>query len=423
MSTNKGAGNAKGRLPLFAYRVVASALRPLIRRHLNKRVRQGKEDPQRWIEKLGHPSAPRPQGPLVWLHAVGLGEAMALRGIIAGIESRWPTAHFLATSSTFASAQLLAENMPARTTHQFLPVDVPRFVARFLDHWRPDISIWTEQDLWPICIDETAKRGIPLAFINARISAESARRRMKFPAVFRGMIERFDIVYAQNAATAEFIADHCDVPVQVAGAAKSLGPALAYSESDLAQLLSEKNGRFVWVGASTHPADEELLIATHCALRKHLPDAMLVIVPRDPKRAKSVIKSAMAAGLGPAGTFDQSEGVFVDGRFGTLGLWYRLADAAFIGGTLDDVEGHNPWEAIAVACPVLHGPRTKNFDVDFRTLGDAYAALCCETSDAVLAGLLDRQGLSRLALAGTACREHQQRTFGNMFDDIVRLAQ
>ena len=183
---------------LRAYLLASQAIplaAPLL---LRRRLARGKELPDRWREKLGEPSLPRPDGPLVWLHAVGLGETLALRGLIAAMADQAPAVEFLVTSTTRGSAEVFAANLPLRTRHQFLPLDAPTYLTRFLDHWRPSLSIWTEQDLWPGAVVATSARGIPLALINARMNAEAYARRARGKGLFSNLLARFRLIAAQD---------------------------------------------------------------------------------------------------------------------------------------------------------------------------------------------------------------------------------
>ena len=155
---------------------------------LRRRLAQGREDPARWREKLGEPTAPRPKGRLVWLHAVGLGEVLALRGLILAMAAEDPELSFLVTSSARSSAQVMAANLPPRTQHQFLPLDAPRYLRRFLAHWQPDLSVWAEQDLWPGGVGAADRAGVPLALVNAHQAAQDEQEMMLWIGLYFGII-------------------------------------------------------------------------------------------------------------------------------------------------------------------------------------------------------------------------------------------
>ncbi|MFN6057924.1 MAG: 3-deoxy-D-manno-octulosonic acid transferase, partial [Paracoccaceae bacterium] len=208
---------------LAASRAIPLVARPVLRR----RLARGKELPDRWREKLGEPGLPRPDGPLVWLHAVGLGETLALRGLIAALATEAPEAEFLVTSSTRGSAEVFAANLPPRTRHQFLPLDAPAYLRRFLDHWQPALSVWAEQDLWPGAVVATADRGIPLAMVNARMNADAYARRRRWQGLYADLFARFSLVTAQDATTAGHLQALGAAEVRVTGSLKAAVPPLA----------------------------------------------------------------------------------------------------------------------------------------------------------------------------------------------------
>ncbi|MDC3324933.1 3-deoxy-D-manno-octulosonic acid transferase, partial [Planktomarina temperata] len=194
--------NLFGRISLAMYQGATALITPILPWHLKRRKNNAKEHPKRWREKLGHACQPRPQGQLVWINAVGLGEVMALRGLIAALHAARPELHFLVTSSTLASAETFEKNLPPRTLHQFLPLDTPLYNRRFLDHWRPDLALWSEQDIWPGLVVETARRRIPQALINLRMAPSSFRRKRMARILFRALYQKFDLISAQEAQSA-----------------------------------------------------------------------------------------------------------------------------------------------------------------------------------------------------------------------------
>lgn len=379
-------------LGLRGYLAATGALTPALPWHLKRRLRRGKDLPDRWREKLGEPGLPRPEGPLVWLHAVGLGEVLALRGLIAGLHGKAPDLSFLVTSGTRASAEVLAQNLPPRTVHQFLPLDTPAYGARFLDHWRPDLAIWAEQEIWPGLVWQADRRGIPLALVNARIGARAFRARRRVRGLYADILERFRLLAAQEAESARHLEALGATGVQVTGSLKPLAPPLACDAAELARLKEAIGGRQVWLAASTHAEDEAMAFAAHALLRRTTPQTLLILAPRFPERALEIAEKAEAVGLtvarrstGALPTEDAA--VYLADTFGELGLWYRLAPAALIGGSFGPVEGHNPWEAAHLDAALLHGPRTANFADDYTTLGDAQAARRIETPDDLAAAL------------------------------------
>ena len=206
------------RLVLGVGRILSPFARPVLKRRLAK----GKEDPDRWLEKLGQASLPRPDGPLVWLHGVGVGEVMALRGLIESLAAARPDLQFLVTSSARSSGEVFANNLPAKTRHQYLPLDLPKPVAAFLDHWKPDLAVWSDQEIWPRLAVTSARRAIPQAYIAARITEKSAKAKARFGAAYGDLYRLLDLRHAQDEDTAthlrELMGD--DSKVQVTGSLK-----------------------------------------------------------------------------------------------------------------------------------------------------------------------------------------------------------
>ncbi|MGO4908943.1 3-deoxy-D-manno-octulosonic acid transferase [Pseudorhodobacter sp. W20_MBD10_FR17] len=378
------------------YRLLTQALAPLASFHLKNRLRKGREDAARWQEKLGQAGQARPQGRLIWLNAVGLGEVMALRGLIEAMGRADPDAHFLITSSARSSAQVIATNLPARTIHQYLPLDAPTYVARFLDHWQPDLSIWAEQEIWPNAVHACDQRGIPLVLLNARITAESAQKRGIIKAIYRDVLPRFQRIIAQDAASAAHLQALGASDVAVMASLKCTAPMLQANATELSRMQNMFKARKVWVAASTHIEDESIAEAAQQTLFAADPSWLLVLVPRDPKRNVAVPMPFVRRSADP----DQMVApIYLADSFGELGLWYRLASAALIGGSFGAIQGHNPWEAAALGCAVLHGPRVGNFTADYAALHVAGAAR--EVADsAALASALQSADLVQLGLRG-----------------------
>jgi 3-deoxy-D-manno-octulosonic-acid transferase len=360
---------------LQAYLAASRAIPLLARPVLRRRLARGKELPDRWREKLGEPGLPRPDGALVWLHAVGLGETLALRGLIAAMADQASELQFLVTSGTRGSAEVFGANLPPRTRHQFLPLDAPSYLARFLDHWRPALSVWAEQDLWPGAVVATARRGIPLALVNARMNAEAFARRKRGVGLFGDLLARFSLITAQDDGTARHLESLGAKGVRVTGSLKAAAPPLVADPQMLEALRPGLAGRKVVLLASSHAEDEAVALA---ALREVEPRPLLLIAPRVPARGTEIAAEVTAQGLRAtrrsAGQGPDADVWIVD-TLGEMGLWYRLCPTTLVGGSFGATEGHNPWETAALGSAILHGPRVANFAADYARLGVAEAAL------------------------------------------------
>jgi 3-deoxy-D-manno-octulosonic-acid transferase len=375
-------------LALRAY-LAASHLIPLVAGPvLARRRKRGKEHATRWVEKQGRGLAARPDGRLVWINAVGLGEILSLRGLIARMADAAPDLHFLVTSTTAASARVFAAQMPPRTIHQFLPLDAPAYRRRFLDHFQPDLCIWAEQDLWPGLVYEADKRGIAQAMVATRMNAGSLARHARAAGLYRDLHARMALVTAQDDDSASHLAA-LGARAQVTGSLKPAAPPLECDAGALRDLQAAIGSRFVWAVAPSHPADEAAALAAHLALRAQVRDALLIIAPRHPDRRDAISAACPAPPpcKSQAALPGKGDPVWLCDTLGDLGLVYRCARAVLIGGTFDATEGHNPWEAGQLGCAVLHGPRTGNFKADFAALDGAGGAVAVSGADNIASAL------------------------------------
>ena len=398
--------------------LAASHLFPLIARPiLQRRLKRGKEPATRWTEKLGQNLAPRPQGKLIWLHAVGLGEVLSLRGLIARMATAQPDLSFLVTSSTAASAKVFAGNAPARTIHQFLPLDAPKYRRKFLDHFRPDLCIWAEQDLWPGMVSDLAARRIPQCVVAARMNEESYRSHQRASGLYRDLYAAMAMVTAQDERTAEHL-QALGAQVSISGSLKPAAPHLSCDETELASITQQLADRIVWAVAPAHPQDIELALAAHRKLRANNPAAHLIIAPRfpDAELTLDVPRRSMKETPGP------NDPIWLCDTFGDLGLIYRLADVALIGGTFTDIEGHNPWEAVALGCAILHGPRTANFAADYAQLTAVEGATAVQTAEDVVDALLNAPLMVRAANAKGAIDLASSHT-DKLATDMLRILE
>ncbi len=416
----RGKRMGKGAL-LRSYIAATALIAPFAPRLLKARADKGREDPARIAEKLGRPSGWRPANTrLVWMHAVGLGEVMALRGLISEMHALTPDLQVLVTSSARSSAQVFAQNCPPQTQHQFLPLDATRFIGPFLDYWKPDLSIWAEQDIWPNLIVQTHDRGIPLALVNARIGAASFAKRRRVGGLYRDLFKRFSLISAQDPDSAAHIEQlGAPKPVQVHPSLKLIAPALSADPAALRALRGAIGDRRVWMVGPSHGAGEALALEAHRKILADDPSALLILVPRALERRDEIAAAArtlcVRTALRSTNTLpDASDQVFIADTFGEMGLWYRLASTALIGGSFNDVEGHNPWEAARLGAAILHGPRIENFRADYARLHSFRAATQVTSADEIVEALRTDLG-PQVARAAACCAEN-----GAALGDLAR---
>lgn len=364
-------------LILATYRTLTSVAHPLAGLILNWRLKHGKEDPEHQGERYGEASLPRPDGPLVWVHAASVGETMSVLPMIERILADGRVSVLLTTgtmtSTRIARARLAGAGLNGRAIHQYVPLDGPRFVRRFLEHWRPGLAIFAESELWPNLILETARSGARLSLVNARMSDRSFRRWQKGPAMIGALLSRFDLCLAQSEGDAERLRALGAEPVICSGNLKYDVPAPAADEAALKDVGAAIGERPRWAAASLHPGEVEAILDAHAAIVAGRPGALTIIAPRHPERGAEMAAAAEARGLTvavrsrgemPAPDTD----IYLFDTIGEMGLVYRLAPIVFMGGSLIPHGGQNPIEPAKLTTAILHGPHIHNF-------ADVYAAL------------------------------------------------
>ena len=367
LSTAEGGEGAHLPASLRLYGLAAAAAGLVAPTWLRSRVRQGKEDPVRWPERLGRTTTPRPQGRLAWLHGVSVGESLSLAPLADRLRIERPDMAILMTTGTRASAELLAERLPEGAIHQYAPLDTPAAVRRFLDHWRPALGVFVESELWPSLILGAKRDGVRLALVSARLSTGAARGWSRVPGAARSVLGAFDLVLARDGAAAERLAA---LGARVGGLAdlKFGAPALPVDGETFEAARRALAGRPLLLAASTHPGEEEIILRAFVTARRD-ERPCLVVAPRHPTRGEAVERLALAAGL-TAGRRTLGAGlgetaVHVADTVGELGLWYRLAALAVVGGSLtaDGVGGHNPLEPARLGCPFVTGSEVSAWPV------------------------------------------------------------
>ena len=396
---------------LTLYRGLTGIGAPLIIHLLRRRLTEGKEDSDRFTERHGIASRPRPFGPLAWVHAASVGEAQSALALITKMLRARTDLHILVTTGTVTSASLLAERLPPRSFHQYVPVDRLPWVRRFLDHWEPDMAVWIESEFWPNLISETTQRRIPSFLVNGRISKRSAANWQFLPGFIRAIVGNFRLCLAQTEDEAERFRQLGADPVHCVGNLKFSALPLPAEETELRHLATRIGDRPRWIAASTHPGEENLAAETHLRLRDDHPGLLTIIVPRHPARGAAIVTELSQRGLTVArraagDTIDPTTEIYIADTLGELGLFYRLADIAFVGGSTDSYGGHNPLEAAQLDCAILHGPDMANFTSVAEQLGNADASRVVHDSDtltaAVAALLNDPQTRASMTAAATA---------------------
>src|SRR6476620_2884688 len=269
-------------MTLRVYRKLSYAMVPLSPALISRRLKLGKEDPARFGERRGLSADIRPAGPLVWIHGASVGEVLAAAALIERLRAL--NLRILLTSGTVTSAAIVAKRFPADIIHQYVPYDSPRYVARFLDHWRPSLALFSESDLWPNLILSSAARRLPMVLINGRMSQRSFPRWRRVSNTISALLGRFEVCLAQSETDAERFTALGSRNVVTTGNLKLDVPAPPADPAKLEKLMAVTRARPIVVAASTHPGEEEMLVQAHRALVGFFASRLTIIGPRHPGR-------------------------------------------------------------------------------------------------------------------------------------------
>jgi len=364
-------------MTLRFYQRLSSAVMQLAPALIKRRLKQGKEDPARIGERRGVSRDLRPHGPMVWIHGASVGEVLAAAALIERLRALH--IRILLTSGTVTSASIVAKRFPADIIHQYVPYDSPRYVERFLDHWRPSLALFIESDLWPNLILSSAARRLPMVLINGRMSHRSFPRWRRVSGTISALLGRFDICMAQSTVDAERFIALGSRNVVITGNLKLDVAAPPADEARLEQLILLTRGRPIIVAASTHPGEEEIWLEAHRALAGIFPRLLSVIVPRHAARGETIARAIAASGLKVSVRSREamptaSTDVYIADTMGEMGLFYRLAPIVFMGGSLVEHGGQNPIEAVKLGAAIVHGPHVFNFTDVYQALDRAAGA-------------------------------------------------
>lgn len=416
----------------FLYRAwvaASSALLPFAGGAEIRKLRKAGVPRARAREKLGRASLPRPDAqPLIWFHAASVGESLSVLALIGRMGVALPRAEFLLTSGTATSAELIAKRLPDRTRHQFAPLDAPGPLRRFLRHWRPDAAIFVESELWPQMLRRTRESGARMALVNARLSETSVARWQARPDLARYLLEVFDLVLTQNATMAETMRDLGAPADRIAEGMnlKGLSDPLPIDQEALNAARAALGERPVWVASSTHPGEEREVLLAHRILLRDRPDLCLILAPRHPDRSAEVTALIAAEGMSfsrrsrgdlPAGQ------VFLADTMGELGNWYALSPIVFLGGSLNPVGGHNPFEVIQSDAAVLSGVHVAAFAETYAALEMGTAARLVADGEDLAAKVADwlgdPQALESARAAGARFIGNQTHKLDAVSDRII----
>lgn len=415
---------------LSVYRGLTDLSAPLVHVLLRRRLARGKEDPDRIGERMGRAGRPRPPGPLVWVHGASVGESLSLLPLVDRMLRDRPGLSVLCTTGTVTSARLMADRLPAGALHQFVPIDRAPWVRRFLDHWRPDLLLLAESEVWPNLIVETHARDIALVLLNGRVSDRSFRAWRRYAGgLMRDLLGRFHLSLAQSETDAARLAALGADPVRCVGNLKFAAEPAPFDATALTRLRPMVARRPVWLALSTHPGDEALAARVHRRLMARLPDLLTLVMPRHAARGDQARAAMEAEGIAVAQRSrgadpDDTCSVYLADTMGEVGLFSRLAPVVLMGKSLlGDGGGQNPLEPARLGAAVLFGPRMDNFrDISRRMLTAGAARTIADESDLAetLAALLtDPAARDAVGRAGVAFASGEAHVLDRVLSELA----
>ncbi|KMT06384.1 hypothetical protein BVRB_7g160630 [Beta vulgaris subsp. vulgaris] len=364
----------RGKLVYKLYRALTFVISPFIHLHLHFRRFRGLEHSIRWSERLGCPSLPRPHGPLLWFHAVSLGEGMAAIPVIRRCLVERPDFNILMTTTTLSAFEVLKHQLPPAVMYQFAPLDLPAVVSAFLSYWKPNAAILLESELWPNVVMAASESKITLSLLNARMSERSFRR-WSAPALsplIALMLSKFSLIVPLSTREAihfqllqappSIVSNSADLKYCVGEIAASTNAV-----KDIEDLRKQMRYRRVWMASSVHEGELEVMLRVHETLVRSHSDLLTVIIPRHPRHALDFCQASKKQGLTVAvrsvgDKLTSETNIYVADTLGELREFYRLVPISLIGGSfLPTLAGHNISEAMVAGCAVLTGPHVGHF--------------------------------------------------------------
>lgn len=379
------------------YTILYIVLMPIILLRLLWRSRQAPAYRQRWRERFGIFSPPPfdHSKPIIWLHAVSVGETLAAVPLIKKLQREHPNWQWIITTTTPTGSERVRSVFGDTVFHVYAPYDLPLFLRHFLQRTQPTLLLVMETELWPNTIHSCHQRNIPVLIANARLSEKSARGYRKLAMLTHSMLSEVTCIAAQQQADGERFVQ-LGLPrnkLTVTGSIKfdlTIDAEIQQKAAELHEQWSTNNTRTIWLAASTHLGEDNIIIDAYTQLKKRFPDLLLVLVPRHPERFDSVSKQCADAGFqvirrstntAPTSATD----IVVGDTMGELLTFYGAADMTFVGGSLVPVGGHNLIEPAAWACPIISGSHLFNFSEVEKLLRDNNALMIADNAEQMAA--------------------------------------
>ena len=348
---------------LWIYKIISYLIYPFVPIYLNNRLSLKKELKDRINERYGYSKIKRKKGKLVWLHAASIGESISILPLVKELEKNKNIKQILVTTGTVTSAKIMNERLKGKAFHQFLPIDIPIFVERFLNHWNPSVSIFVESEIWPNFIFALRKRRSKLMILNGRMTVKSFNNWLKFKKTSLTLFANFDLCCAQSNDSAFFYENLGIKNTVYTGNLKFSSEPEKLDNKKLKILKKMFENRKILLAASTHEGEEEIIANITSSLKKKDKNFLSIIVPRHPNRTEffSNKQKLKIAYRSKGQDIEQNTSIYIADTVGELNLFYKLANFVFVGGSLINHGGQNPIEAAFLGKTIIHGPNIINF--------------------------------------------------------------
>lgn len=345
------------------YKVISYLILPLLPLYLSYRCLKKKDKWSRFKERFGYHTKVRKSGELIWFHAASVGELRSVLPLIKKLERDYQV---LITTMTINSYKIFQSANLQNSKHQFLPYDCIPFIKRFLNYWKPDAALFVDSEIWPNFLSELKKRGIPLIGVNSRLSDKSFKfwkSNIKFA---KSLYSCFNLILAASDTDKKKISNFYSKKIKCFGNLKLSSVNSDYNIENFNSLKRAIGNKLVIVAASTHPNEEEIIYSAFKKIHELYPNTLLISAPRHPNRGlelygltqKLEIKSGLRT---KSKTINSDCAIYIADTIGEMGLWYRLSEIVFVGGSLIDRGGQNILEPAALDNAILVGPYTSNF--------------------------------------------------------------
>jgi len=411
------------RAVLATYRWAGAAAYPFLGSYMASRAGRGRDERSRRRERYGYSRIPRPAGPLVWIHAAGEAETAAVISLVDTVLMHG--IKVVLTTGTVSSAGLAAERLGDRVIHQFVPIDFKPAISRFLDHWQPDLAIMAESEMWPMRILELGQRRVPQVLVNGRMSDRAFASWSKRYNIAEALFENLSLVVAQSERDAERFQKLGARPVKISGNLKVDVVPPPCDRAELQRVLDSVANRACWAALRTMPGEEAAVADAHKRLKVRYPDLLSVVVPTDPQRGDEIAAALAESGLivsrrGRGDAITPKTDILLGDTRGETGIYARLSEVAFVGGSLSACGGQNPLDSVLCGCAVLTGEDISYHREIYQPLIDGGGVKLVKDSN-MLAGAVNY--LLKNAAARRDMANAGQRAVGGMRGALARTVR